>query len=294
MHKKQCRFIAVSIFLFAFSAFFAGAQPLEIDYCGIFSDDLDQNMSKLTSDLYYTQLSELQNFTVVDKRTQFDSKNLDSLDKSLFSEESKTFFAEINKNPSNDKWETVFHIFYEGNEVTKSKEYDSYYKILMEPKDNLRATLSALISGGGRSVDSQKNQTETAANEAAKSSSLVSTDFLSGTWKGEDGLNKVVIMRGGRGFVIFNNGASMNITIRLDEDSGNQKITVVQNQRSNASFFPQLSRQVALEHAVNAEPIEWTLQAADSNTLKGQKRTLVEDTGQVSYGDIPVIWTRIN
>lgn len=251
-------------------------------------------MSKLTSDLYYTQLSELQNFTVVDKRTQFDSKNLDSLDKSLFSEESKTFFAEINKNPSNDKWETVFHIFYEGNEVTKSKEYDSYYKILMEPKDNLRATLSALISGGGRSVDSQKNQTETAANEAAKSSSLVSTDFLSGTWKGEDGLNKVVIMRGGRGFVIFNNGASMNITIRLDEGSGNQKITVVQNQRSNASFFPQLSRQVALEHAVNAEPIEWTLQAADSNTLKGQKRTLVEDTGQVSYGDIPVIWTRIN
>lgn len=86
----------------------------------------------------------------------------------------------------------------------------------------------------------------------------------------------------------------MNITIRLDEGSGNQKITVVQNQRSNASFFPQLSRQVALEHAVNAEPIEWTLQAADSNTLKGQKRTLVEDTGQVSYGDIPVIWTRIN
>ena len=291
MLKKQCRFRAVSIVLFLFFAFFAGAQTVEIDYCGIFSDDLDQNMSKLTSDLYYTQLSELQNFTVVDKRAQFDSKNLDTVDKTLFSEKNKTFFAEINKNPSNDKWQTVFHIFYEGNEVTKSKEYDSYYKILMEPKDNLRATLYALINGGGTLSEPQKMQGEADSKEAQKPAAHISTDFLSGTWKGEDGLNKVVIMRGGRGFVIFNNGASMNITIRLDEG---KKITVVQNQRSNASFFPQLSRQIALEHAVNADPIEWTLQATDSNTLKGQKRTLVENADEVGYGDIPVIWTRIN
>lgn len=293
MHKKQWRFRAVSIILFAFCAFFADAQSLEIDYCGIFSDDLDQNMSKLTSDLYYTQLSELQNFTVVDKRSQFDSKNPGSIDKSLFAEKSKTFFAEINKNPSNDKWQTVFHIFYEGNEVTKSKEYDSYYKILMEPKDNLRATLSALINGGGSVSEAQKPQTDSASKEPVKAAQI-STDFLSGTWKGEDGLNKVVIMRGGRGFVIFSNGASMNISIRLDEGGGNQKITIVQNQRSNASFFPQLSRQLALEEAVNADPIEWNLQATDSNTLKGQKRTLIEETGQVSYGNIPVTWTRIN
>ena len=291
MLKKQCRFRAVSIVLFLFFAFFAGAQTVEIDYCGIFSDDLDQNMSKLTSDLYYTQLSELQNFTVVDKRAQFDSKNLDTVDKTLFSEKNKTFFAEINKNPSNDKWQTVFHIFYEGNEVTKSKEYDSYYKILMEPKDNLRATLYALINGGGTVSEAQKMQGEADSKESSKPAAHISTDFLSGTWKGEDGLNKVVIMRGGRGFVIFNNGASMNITIRLDEG---KKITVVQNQRSNASFFPQLSRQIALEHAVNADPIEWTLQATDSNTLKGQKRTLVENADEVGYGDIPVIWTRIN
>ena len=101
-------------------------------------------------------------------------------------------------------------------------------------------------------------------------------------------------MRGGRGFVIFNNGASMNITVRLQQSEGSQKITVLQNQRSNASFFPQLSRQLALEHAVNAEPIEWTFQAKDSNTLTGQKRTLVENSGQVNYGDISVTWTRIN
>ena len=294
MQKKQIRFCLVSIILFAYCAFFTVAQSLEIDYCGIFSDSLDQNMSKLTSDLYFTQLSELQNFTVVDKRAQFDSKNLDSLDKSLFSEKSKTFFAEIIKNPSNDKWLAVYHIFYEGSEVTKSKEYDSYYKILMEPKDNLRATLSSLLSGSGKGAESVKPQNDAAAKDSGPAKVQISTDFLSGTWKGEDGLNKVVIMRGGRGFVIFNNGASMNITIRINEGEGSKKITVLQNQRSNASFFPQLSRELALEHAVNAQPIEWSLQAEDSNTLKGQKRTLVENTGNVGYEDIPVIWKRIN
>jgi hypothetical protein len=277
--------------LFIFCAFFSEAQTFEIDYCGIFSEALDQNMAKLTSDLYYTQLSEIQNFSVVDKRAQFEKTQLQDVDKSVFTSTNKTFFAEINKKPSSDKWLTVFHIFYEGNEVTKVKEYDSYYKILMEPKENLRATLSDLITRG----ETGEAQPAVAAEKAPLvTSSKISTDFLSGTWKGEDGLNKVVIMRGGRGFVIFNNGASMNISISLSENTGSQKITVLQNQRSNASFFPQLSRQVALEHAVNAQPIEWTLQAKDSNTLIGQKRTLVENTGEVSYDDIPVTWTRIN
>lgn len=274
------------------SAFFSYSQAFKIDYCGIFSDDLDSNMAKLTSDLYFTQLSEFQNFTVVDKRALFDTKQTNQVDKSLFSETSKTFFAEIKKNSSNDKWQAVFHIFYEGSEVTRTKEYDSYYKILMEPKDNLKATLNDLITRG---ADSPSLQQEALAKaDLPKPSSQISTDFLSGTWKGEDGLNKIVIMRGGRGFVIFSNGASMNIVIRLNDGSDAQKITVLQNQRSNASFFPELPREFALEHAVNAEPIEWVLQAKDSNTLIGQKKTLVESTGEVSYGRIPVVWTRIN
>ena len=295
MQKKEIRGCVISILLFVFCSFFINAQALEIDYFGIVSDDLDLNMAKLTSDLYYTQLSEFQNFTVVDKRSQFDAKDINSVDKSLFVLNNKSFFAEINKNPSNDKWQAIFHIFYEGNEASKVKEYDSYYKILMEPKDNLRATLSDLLTKGGSELPAQPQvQPGLASKTESSSSAAVSTDFLSGTWKGEDGLNKVVIMRGGRGFVIFNNGASMNITVRLQQSEGSQKITVLQNQRSNASFFPHLSRQLALEHAVNAEPIEWTFQAKDSNTLTGQKRTLVENSGQVNYGDISVTWTRIN
>lgn len=292
MQKKLKKFKFFFIFLIftGYTAFFCPAQEFEIDYCGIFSDDLDMNMAKLTSDLYYTQLSEIQGFSVTDRRAEFTFKEYDNLDKTVFTPQKKTFFAEINKKNDSDKWITVFHIVYESSEVTRTKEYDSFYKILMEPKDNLKTSLSDLITKGGDAPDDSSAKQKEALPPAK---TAVSTEFLSGTWKAENGLNKVVIMRGGRGFVIFNNGASMNIIIKLDESSG-KKITITQNQKSNASYFPELSRQEALEHAVNAAPIEWTLTASDSNTLTGQKHTLISEAGNVSYADIPVTWTRIN
>ena len=291
MQRKLKKSKSILIFLlFTLFTGFLHSQEFEIDYCGIFSDALDLNMAKLTSDLYFTQLSEIQGFSVTDRRSEFKFKEYENLDKSTFTPAKKTFFAVINKKENSDNWLAVFHIVHENSEVTKTKEYDSFYKILMEPKENLKASLNDLITKGG---DAPSENTAKAQNDMPPAKSTVSTEFLSGTWKAENGLNKVVIMRGGRGFVIFNNGASMNIVIKLDEDSG-KRITITQNQKSNASYFPELSREEALVHAVNAQPIEWTLTASDSNTLIGQKRTLVQDSGAVVYADIPVTWTRAN
>ena len=39
-------------------------------------------------------------------------------------------------------------------------------------------------------------------------------------------------MRGGRGFVIFNNGASMNITVELSGSESNRTVTVIQKGNS--------------------------------------------------------------
>ena len=45
------------------------SQSYNIDYYGIVSTEIDANMSKMTSDLYYTQLSEINNFSISDKRS---------------------------------------------------------------------------------------------------------------------------------------------------------------------------------------------------------------------------------
>ncbi len=265
------------------------SQNYDIDYYGIVSTNIDANMSKMTSDLYYIQLSEINNFNVSDKRT---AVSLEAKpDYSTFSEDKISFFTEITKNEKTDKWLTTIHVVDKSTsqEHILTKEYDSFYKILMESKLSLQENLKDLIENKNtvKKSDEIKNP--------PKQTEITSTEVLSGTWTGEDYIDKIVILRGGRGFVIFKNGASMNITISLKEnDNGIQKVFIKQNSRSNASYFPELPRSTALSAAVNAEPIEWILDISNNDTLTGTKYTLLPNDDTYKNGSLKVILKRVN
>ena len=283
--------VLISIILFIFSAGLS-AQSYFIDYYGIVSTEIDENMSKMTSDLYYTQLTEINNFTVTDKRTSPNLKNRPDI--SAFSESALAFFTLITKDSDSDKWITTYYVIDKANneEHSKQKKFDSFYKILMEPKDVLRQTIKQLIEND----TSAKTLTSQASSEAPDltTTDISSTEELSGTWTGEDNIRKIVIMRGGRGFVIFKNGASMNITVELSGEDADKQVLITQKGNSNASFYPELQRTAALSAAVSAEPIKWTLTLVNGNTLKGIKDTLLPEGNGYKPGTINVIWTRIN
>ena len=280
----------ISALLF-FSIMSISAQSYSIDYYGIVSTEIDANMSKMTSDLYYTQLSEINNFSVADKRSA-PSLN-ERPDASVFSDDRLSFFTYITKDNDSDKWITTYYVVDKSRneEHSKKKIYDSFYKILMEPKDVLKNTIKQLIENDNSSTSIASS---TQKPSETRGSSIASTEELSGTWGGEDNINKIVIMRGGRGFVIFNNGASMNITVELSGSDGNKQVVITQKANSNASFFPELNRTVALSAAVSAKPIKWTLALTDTNTLKGTKNTLLPDGDSYKEGSINVTWTRLN
>ena len=282
--------VIISIILFIFTATLS-AQSYNIDYYGIVSTEIDANMSKMTSDLYYTQLSEINNFSVSDKRSSPSlSERPDAAD---FSDGKLSFFTLITKDSKSDKWITTYYVVDKtrNEEHSKKKTYDSFYKILMEPKDVLKDTIKQLIEN-----DSSTTSITASVNDSSsiKGASIASTEELSGTWGGEENINKIVIMRGGRGFVIFNNGASMNITVELSGSADNKKVVITQKGNSNASFYPDLKRTAALSAAVSAKPITWTLTLTDNNTLKGIKNTLLPDGDNYKEGSISVIWTRLN
>ena len=245
----------------------------------------------MTSDLYYTQLTEINNFSITDKRTN--PSLSERPDSDSFSDQNLSFFTHITKDISSDKWITTYFVVDKAHneEHSKKKIYDSFYKILMEPKDVLRETIKQLIEN-----DSNTSAITASVQQEMKPSSSVitSTEELSGTWGGEENINKIVIMRGGRGFVIFNNGASMNITIELSGTEGNKQVLIKQKGNSNASFYPDLKRTAALTAAVSAAPIKWTLSLTDTNTLKGLKDTLLPDGDSYKEGSVNVTWTRIN
>lgn len=287
MRKFQNRFVILLIFSFIFSASAFCQEQLNIDYYGIVANDIDSNMSKMTSDLYYTQLCEINNYVVTDKR--INSSMEETPETSILSSTNLSFYAIISKKENSSKWLATITLIDKQNNSKQSetKEYDSYYKILMEPKSVLQTSIKNLID----KKDISPNET-TPFDMPVKKSELASTEFLSGTWSGEDNVDKIVIMRGGRGFVIFTNGASMNITVELQNIDDSKHIVITQNGRANASYFPELSRQVALKEAISAAPIQWVLSIDNDNTLSGVKNTLIEKDGAAINASLNVIWKR--
>lgn len=263
-----------------------------VAFCGIVSRDAEGSMLKMTEDLYYTQLSGIDGVEVVDSRKSgFARAYLDAgePDFSLVTE-SRVFYALINKI-SDEKWSCALCLATPatGSVWRVDKTYDSYYKILMENKSTLLASFKTLLNGGVTETvaegGSRQGEEESTDEEQSK---VVSTDALAGTWIGEEGLDKAVILRGGRGFIIFRNGATMNIKVALDAGA----IVITQAGKSNASFFPELPRQVALNAATTAEPIVWTLSLDAEGALTGEKRTLIASGKGAEKGSVAVTWRR--
>lgn len=283
---KKRRFLLKIIFSLFFATNLFGQtsdQIIEINYYGIEASNLESNMAKMISDLYYTQLCELQNYTILDKRTEPTFSTPPKKDD--FSGNSFSFFVEINKQTDSETWNANFNLQNSTTEKAIKKQYESFYKILMEQKSTLQETLLSLVSPSDTTTP-QKQQTSPLNNS-------ISTDFLAGTWLGEKNINKVVLMRSGRGFVIYNNGASMNINIKIEAKNSTNKIIITQQGNQNASFFPELPRNVALLAAKNAKPIQWTLTLTDNNTLTGTKQTLsLTEDNNATPSEIDVIWTR--
>ena len=289
--QKKAEKLILSIFLI-FIPHLTFAQTYNIDYYGIVSTEIDANMAKMTSDLYYTQLTEINNFSTQDKRNGTSALNQEP-DPENFSDSNLSFYALITKDEKTEKWTSIFKVIdkYKNEEHSKIKSYDSFYKILTEPKSVLQETIKTLIENDSNVSTIARNQNNL---EAAKNTSLESTELLSGTWAGESSIDKIVILRGGRGFVIFKNGASMNIGIELSNSSDGQEIIITQKGRANASFYPELPRNLALNAALTAEPISWTLTAIDENTLSGRKNTLIQKDNDFESGSLSVEWKRIN
>lgn len=292
MRKSLIKKVFAFTFLFSLISLFVAAQSYNIDYYGIVSSDIEPNMAKMTSDLYYTQLSEINNFSITDKRAAASMTQSPSIDS--YSALALSFYAEIAKDSDGASWKTTLHVVdkSKNEEHTLTRQYDSFYKILMEPKSALQDSIRKLIenNASGQGITEAPIKQEESDPKANK----VSTESLSGTWKGEENIDKIVILRGGRGFVIFNNGASMNITISLSDNQDSQQILVTQSGRSNASYYPDLPRTIALNAAVTADPIQWTLVLSENNRLTGYKKTLLPSEDSYKIGTVQVEWNKIN
>ena len=92
-------FFVLILFSLTITSFFA-EERYSIDYYGIVATEIDSNMSKMTSDPYYTQLCEINNFVINDKRVESSMKA--APDKASLSAENLSFYTEITKKENKE------------------------------------------------------------------------------------------------------------------------------------------------------------------------------------------------
>ena len=255
------------------------AAAVDVEFYSLTSSLSDSSKVQMTEDLFYTQLLSLPEYRVVDKRPARYTGTTSSPNR-----DTMAFHVELHEKDST--WTCTLTLeqphLDKKSQVTGS--YDSYFKILSDAKSSI-SQLFASISGPAAGASG------TAA--AQGSAGAPTYDSLSGTWSGEPSINKIVLLRGGRGFVIFNNGASMNIRVEIKGTT----IVCTQSGKPNASFFPELPREIALVAATTAQPITWTMTLSGSSTLTGTKRSLqaIMEAGTAvgaEMGTTQVTWTR--
>lgn len=255
----------------------------DVVFFGAVSSSEDTATIKLTEDLYYSQLLSLTSFSVKNRRDVVWNSGIAN---EYASTGSILFHAEIQE--LNSGWQCTLSALDMENGLAASKTffYEGYYKILMDAKNSLLALFEQLSDGTATASSIEQAESESVSEALAQ----ISLEQLAGNWTGDSFITKIVIQKTGRGFVIFKNGATMNITVAISGST----VTANQVSGSNASFFPELPREIALKNAKTASPVSWSLEITDWNTLTGTKQTLVmNDAGTDPVEQaIPTVWSR--
>lgn len=263
------------------------SQVTSIDFYGIVAPEADANMTGMTSDLYFVQLSDMDGIRVSDRRSSNFSSRYTENGSPIFDGTDTSFYAVINKGKSTGTWVCTLHLANpnSSSEISYSREFDSYYKIMTDAKQTIQALFEQKESNVNSNVTAQQSGENVSVQR-------VSSEAVAGTWYGEDYIEKIVILKGGRGFVIFKNGASMTISVSVSEAQNN--VTITQTGPSNASYFPDLPRDAALQLATSAKPLSWTLSLNSNNTLSGKKNTYAMKDGNSVQVTTNVVWSRSN
>lgn len=250
----------------------------QVDFYATESTSQDTGMIQMTTDHFYSQFQTIDGYIVIDHR------------KDHFSMEEATsnisFYAEIQESPEGG-WICTLNAVKaaENKNVSSTKRYESYYMILLDAKPSLE-NLLANLSGNTKASDISHEQKNTHAEERH-----TDIEILAGTWAGEEFIDKILILRSGKGVIIYKNGAIMNVSVSIDGST----VHIVQTGRSNASYFPELPRAAALKNAASAPPIEWNLILTADGALEGSKQTLIQNgssPSEVKKGTVEVIWQR--
>lgn len=240
--------------------------------------NISPQLEKTLNDVIFSFMRELKNYTVEDLRDSVDSGNADFI-----------FTGNIIGLENGIKLELILKN--SNSTVTKfiAKEYESSNKILLES----RVLVKELFEQSA-ALSSKKNGEKAASDESTDFVSVSDIDSLAGAWLGEDEIEKVMIMRGGRGVAIWISGISLLLDLKISSGS----LIITQKGAPQPRQFVNLPDNIAALASKSVKPIVWEFKTdADKKLLTGLKKTYLikhnnSEIIEISEVAIPVVWRK--
>ena len=244
---------------------------------------ISEQTAQTVDNLVFSFIKELKAYAIFDLRNQSvpaDFPNDSAID--------YIFFGALEDVPEGIKLELILKG--RKDQVTRiiSKVYDNINKILLDSRllvFNL-FDFSVPLEQLARSLPQTEQNTEFGYIETV--------DSLAGSWKGEPGLDRVMILRGGRGMAVFSSGVSVSLDLKID----NGYLLVTQKGSLQPRQFLNLPDEIARQAVQQTNPPQWRfLVSPDKKVLSGTKvdaQIQYNETSiiSVNYGSATVEWLR--
>ena len=144
-----------------------------------------------------------------------------------------------------------------------SKIYQSVNLILLDSR-----VLVSDIFDKSVNLSVTYNPEDSDPKENSEVEEVKNIDILSGSWQGEEGLERVELMRGGRGIALLSSGITILLQIRIHEGY----LTINQSGKPMPRQFINLPDEIAKKAAEMGKTPSWKfLVSADNKILVGEK-----------------------
>ncbi len=245
-------------------------QPPVVAVYSLTSTDVGDHIAKTVNDLVFSFVRELRSYRIVDMRLDQVPRDLGVPDGTDY-----LFFGTMTTQPDGIKLELVLKGGPFGVTRLLSRVYENSNRILLEsrmlvrdlfdqsvklPEPSAQPALAG-VSGG-------EEPSRPAANVELQP--VESIDSLAGSWKGEEGVERIMLLRGGRGVAVLSSGVSIPLEVLTAGDN----LVIRQKGSANPRQFADLPDPVAKQAASIAPPLEWNFRiTSDQKTLVGTKKT---------------------
>jgi len=292
--RKTLRFSTVLVLLFcAFPHIQAQTLPVVAMY-QLSDHDVGDAVTRTVADLLHSFVRELKTYRVIDMRNE-------SLPRDLSVPEGVDyiFYGNLTNQPDGIKLELVLKGGALHTTRLISRVYENSNRILLESRILVRDLFDKSIvlpdpPVAFTNTDLDPQQPSPVQAGAVQWQSVKNIDALAGAWRGEEGVERIMILRGGRGVAVLSSGISLSLELMI---SG-EELVVRQKGIPTARQFMDLPDPVARQAAAIAPSLEWRfLLSDDQKNLGGTKKTVViRNDGRnilaMESQIVPVQWSR--